>query len=184
MTEIIVSPGELVQVLNIDAESGAMPNCRFAFRRGHAPHTVYLNCQLPCLGANANASSTVGQKVQHWMLATKGFSVPDILEASGLLEMAHVPVALLSSAHRLRLQALRAVLQGAEVLVFDSPWAQDGTDFFLLDLLRFLRQRHTESGTLPVFIVRDCGYLPVLSILASTIWEVEDGVAVECGGWV
>ena len=178
MTEIIVSPGELVQVLNIDAESGAMPNCRFAFEYDHSPHTVFINCMRPCLGSDSQSSETVGQWVQARIQKIHGFSVEDILTASGLLEAAHLSIASLNPADRLRVQTLRAVLEREKVLVFDFPWAQDGTDFFLLDLLYFLRQHHIESGILPVFVVRDCGDLPALSILASSIWEVEDGVAV------
>lgn len=180
-TEITVSPGDLVQVLNMDARPGAMPHCRFTLPHDQTPHTVYLNCRSPCLGINSNASSTVAQQVQYAMLAGSGFSGNDILEASGLLDAADLPIALLSSAQRLRLQALLAVLQGADVLVFNSPWAQKGTDNFILDLLRFLRRRPTQrkGGSLPVFVVCDCGNLPALSILADSIWEVEYGKAIE-----
>lgn len=178
-TEIIVSPGQLVQVLNIDAQEGAIPHCRFAFQAGQTPRTQYLDCQSPCLGANSNASNKVGDLVQRWMLSTNGFSTPKLLEVSGLLEVAHQPLGLLEPDQRLRLQTLQAVLEGTEVLVFNSPWAQDGTDGFILDLLRFLRQHHAQSGILPVFVVCDCRDLPALIILADSIWEVEKGMAVE-----
>lgn len=172
-TEIIVSPGQLVQVLNEDAEEGAIPHCRFAFQAGQTPRTQYLDCQSPCL--RANASNKVGDLVQRWMLNTTGFSTPKLLEVSGLLEVAHQPLGLLEPDQRLRLQTLRAVLEGTEVLVFDSPWAEEDTDFFILDLLRFLRQHYAASGIVPTFVVRDCGDLPALSILADRIWEVEKG---------
>ena len=182
-TEIIVSPGQLVQVLNEDSEEdedGDIPPCYFSFEDDPAPNTAWINCARPCLGAESNSTKMVYQKVDEWMSGVKGFSASEMMEISGLIEVAHQPLALLTFAERLRLQALYAVLfQREEVLVFDSPWAEDDTDSFILDLLRFLRQHHAASGILPAFVVRDCGDLPAITMLADRIWEVEHGQAVE-----
>lgn len=179
-TEIIVSPGQLVQVLNEDAEEGAIPPCCFSFEDDPAPNTAWINCLRPCLGPESNSPKMVYQKVDEWMFGVQGFSASEMMETSGLIEVAHQPVASLTPAERLRLQALYAVLfQREEVLVFDSPWAEDDTDSFILELLRFLRQHHAASGILPAFVVRDCGDLPAITMLADRIWEVEHGQAVE-----
>ncbi|MFN0037687.1 MAG: hypothetical protein ACKVUS_21715 [Saprospiraceae bacterium] len=179
-TEIIVSPGQLVQVLNVDAEEGAIPFCYFSFEHQPALSNARIDCQSPCLGSESNSTKMVYQKVDEWMSGVQGFFASEIMETSGLLDVAHQPLASLTLAERLRLQALYVVLfQREEVLVFDSPWAEDDTDSFILDLLRFLRQRHAASGILPAFVVRDCGDLPAISMLADRIWEVENGRVAE-----
>ncbi len=182
-TEIIVSPGELVQVLNKDAEDaeeGVIPSCYFSFAHQPALSNARINCARPCLGPESNSTKKAYQKVDEWMSGVQGFSASEIMEASGLLEVAHQQLASLTPAERLRLQTLYAVLfQREAVLVFDSPWAEDDTDSFILDLLRFLRQHNAASCILPAFVVRDCGDLPAITMLADRIWEVEQGQAME-----
>lgn len=175
-TEIRVHPGQLVQVLNLDGRDGAIPPIRFSFGLDDSPLTTTINCEFPDLGAT---QVSVGQLAGNWMRGVRGFSINDILEVAGLLEIAHASVGLLTAGQSLRLQTLEAVLRGDEVVVFDSPWAQDDADWFILDLLRFLRQHEAQSGLLPAFVVRDAGNLPAITMLANKIWEVKGKRAVE-----
>jgi hypothetical protein len=175
--EICVRPGQLVQVLNLEGRAGAIPPTYISSGYYYPPRTAQINCQAPHLDAAEVA--VVGQLMDGWMRGVRGFSTNDILQASGLLEIAHKPVDSLAAAQLLRLQTLKAVLSGYEVVVFDSPWAQEDMDWFIVNLLRFLRQHEAESGLLPAFVVRDAGNLPAITMLANKIWEIKKGQAVE-----
>lgn len=170
---INISPGEIVQVFNATPET-----CMIKM---NSPHKIRRASVHPDLRLSSSsqwpvaATDTTRSLLERWLADVPVVSVQNVLEDFGLENVAHIPIRKSDTDTRFRLNTLKAILTGADVIQLVSPWKiSDCTDFILNALDFATEQSEYHHGNAPAFAVFDGDAVPGITLIADQVCTVSE----------
>ncbi len=146
--------GEIVQVFNV------MPDdCIVKTDTTNKPRIVRLYPESNLISSkwwSISLTDTTTTILERYLADIPVISFEDLLFDFGLSEAANIPISTADADVRFRLNVLKAILEGAQVIQIISPWKiSDATDFILNAKEFAIEQAETRSGDAPAFAIFD-----------------------------
>lgn len=167
---IEVFPGEIVQLM------GHAP-VRYLLVNGNInPRTERIASGQDLLSQNGfdvKQQNTVAELVENW-LADASMVVEETMRAFGLKKYADQTIASANKDLTFRLNMLRAVLSGAEVIEVGSTDAVTRVATLIADVAKYA-EKIEKAGYVPAFVVSEEGESVSTTLVADRILEIKQG---------